>query len=150
MKIILNQDVKGLGKAGEIKEVNDGYARNFLIKKGLAVEGTPQNLYAAEQKKKIAAEKAAIAKAEAEQLAKELNKKVIKVYARGGENNGKMFGSVTAENIADALKEAGYDIDKKKIEIKETIREFKKYEVIVRLYTEVSAEITISVERAEK
>ena len=61
-----------------------------------------------------------------------------------------MFGSVTAENIADALKDAGYDIDKKKVEVKETIREFKQYQVTIRLYTEVSAEITISVERAEK
>ena len=118
MKIILIQDVKGLGKAGDIKEVNDGYARNFLIKKGMAVEGTAQNLYAAEQKKKIAAEKAAAAKAEAEEIAKKLNKQVIKVYAKGGENNGKMFGSVTAENIAEGLKLAGFDIYKKKIETK--------------------------------
>ena len=149
MKIILIQDVKGLGKAGDIKEVNDGYARNFLIKKGMAVEGTPQNLYAAEQKKKIAAEKAAAAKAEAEEIAKKLNKQVIKVYAKGGENNGKMFGSVTAENIAEGLKLAGFDIDKKKIETKETMKEFKKYEVTVRIYPEVTADIIVDVVRAE-
>ena len=149
MKIILIQDVKGLGKTGEIKEVNDGYARNFLIKKGFAVEGTPQNLYAAEQKKKIAAEKAAAAKAEAEEIAKKLNKQVIKVYAKGGENNGKMFGSVTAENIAEGLKLAGFDIDKKKIETKETMKEFKKYEVTVRIYPEVTADIIVDVVRAE-
>ena len=149
MKIILIQDVKGLGKAGDIKEVNDGYARNFLIKKGMAVEGTAQNLYAAEQKKKIAAEKAAAAKAEAEVIAKKLNKQVIKVYAKGGENNGKMFGSVTAENIAEGLKLAGFDIDKKKIETKETMKEFKKYEVTVRIYPEVTADIIVDVVRAE-
>ena len=149
MKIILIQDVKGLGKAGDIKEVNDGYARNFLIKKGMAVEGTAQNLYAAEQKKKIAAEKAAAAKAEAEEIAKKLNKQVIKVYAKGGENNGKMFGSVTAENIAEGLKLAGFDIDKKKIETKETMKEFKKYEVTVRVYPEVTADIIVDVVRAE-
>lgn len=149
MKIILTQDVKGLGKAGEIKEVNDGYARNFLIKKGMAVEGTPQNLYAAEQKKKIAAEKAAAAKAEAQEIAKKLNKQVIKVYAKGGENGGKMFGSVTAENISEGLKLVGFDIDKKKIETKETMKEFKKYEVTVRIYPEVTAEIIIDVVRAE-
>ena len=149
MKIILTQDVKGLGKTGEIKEVNDGYARNFLIKKGFAVEGTPQNLYAAEQKKKIAAEKAAAAKAEAQEIAKKLNKQVIKVYARGGENGGKMFGSVTAENIAEGLKLAGYDIDKKKIETKETMREFKQYEVTIRIYPEVTADIIVDVVRAE-
>ena len=149
MKIILIQDVKGLGKAGDIKEVNDVYARNFLIKKGMAVEGTAQNLYAAEQKKKIAAEKAAAAKAEAEEIAKKLNKQVIKVYAKGGENNGKMFGSVTAENIAEGLKLAGFDIDKKKIETKETMKEFKKYEVTVRIYPEVTADIIVDVVRAE-
>ena len=149
MKIILIQDVKGLGKAGDIKEVNDGYARNFLIKKGMAVEGTAQNLYAAEQKKKIAAEKAAAAKAEAEEIAKKLNKQVIKVYAKGGENNGKMFGSVTAENIAEGLKFVGFDIDKKKIETKETMKEFKKYEVTVRIYPEVTADIIVDVVRAE-
>ena len=149
MKIILIQDVKGLGKAGDIKEVNDGYARNFLIKKGMAVEGTAQNLYAAEQKKKIAAEKAAAAKAEAEEIAEKLNKQVIKVYAKGGENNGKMFGSVTAENIAEGLKLAGFDIDKKKIETKETMKEFKKYEVTVRIYPEVTADIIVDVVRAE-
>ena len=149
MKIILIQDVKGLGKAGDIKEVNDGYARNFLIKKGMAVEGTAQNLYAAEQKKKIAAEKAAAAKAEAEEIAKKLNKQVIKVYAKGGENNGKMFGSVTAENIAEGLKLAGFDIDKKKIETKESMKEFKKYEVTVRIYPEVTADIIVDVVRAE-
>ena len=149
MKIILIQDVKGLGKAGDIKEVNDGYARNFLIKKGMAVEGTAQNLYAAEQKKKIAAEKAAAAKAEAEEIAKKLNKQVIKVYAKGGENNGKMFGSVTAENIAEGLKFVGFDIDKKKIETKETMKEFKKYEVTVRVYPEVTADIIVDVVRAE-
>ena len=149
MKIILIQDVKGLGKAGDIKEVNDGYARNFLIKKGMAVEGTAQNLYAAEQKKKIAAEKAAAAKAEAEEIAEKLNKQVIKVYAKGGENHGKMFGSVTAENIAEGLKLAGFDIDKKKIETKETMKEFKKYEVTVRIYPEVTADIIVDVVRAE-
>lgn len=150
MKIILKQDVKGLGKAGEIKEVNDGYARNFLIKKGLAVEGTAQNLYAAKEKQRIADEKAAQAKAEAQEEAKKLNGQIIKVEAKGGANGGKMFGSVTAEQIAEAIVAAGFEgIDKKKVEIKETIKEFKKFPVTIRLYPEVTAEITIDVVRAE-
>ncbi len=150
MKIILKQDVKGLGKAGEIKEVNDGYARNFLIKKGLAQEGTAQNLYAAKEKQRIADEKAAQAKAEAQEVAKKLNGQVIKVEAKGGANGGKMFGSVTAEQIAEAVVAAGFEgIDKKKVEIKETIKEFKKFPVTIRLYPEVTAEITIDVVRAE-
>ena len=150
MKIILKQDVKGLGKAGEIKEVNDGYARNFLIKKGLAQEGTAQNLYAAKEKQRIADEKAAQAKAEAQEVAKKLNGQVIKVEAKGGANGGKMFGSVTAEQIAEAVVAAGFEgIDKKKVEIKETIKEFKKFPVTIRLYPEVTAEIKIDVVRAE-
>lgn len=150
MKIILKQDVKGLGKAGEIKEVNDGYARNFLIKKGLAQEGTAQNLYAAKEKQRIADEKAAQAKAEAQEVAKKLNGQVIKVEAKGGANGGKMFGSITAEQIAEAIVAAGFEgIDKKKVEIKETIKEFKKFPVTIRLYPEVTAEITIDVVRAE-
>lgn len=150
MKIILKQDVKGLGKAGEIKEVNDGYARNFLIKKGLAIEGTTQNLYAAKEKQRIADEKAAQAKAEAQEEAKKLNGKTIKVEAKGGANGGKMFGSVTAEQIAEAIQSAGFEgIDKKKVEVKETIKEFKKFPVTIRLYPEVTAEITIDVVRAE-
>lgn len=150
MKIILKQDVKGLGKAGEIKEVNDGYARNFLIKKGLAQEGTAQNLYAAKEKQRIADEKAAQAKAEAQEVAKKLNGQIIKVEAKGGANGGKMFGSVTAEQIAEAVVAAGFEgIDKKKVEIKETIKEFKKFPVTIRLYPEVTAEITIDVVRAE-
>ena len=150
MKIILKQDVKGLGKAGEIKDVNDGYARNFLIKKGLAIEGTTQNLYAAKEKQRIADEKAAQAKAEAQEEAAKLNGKTIKVEAKGGANGGKMFGSVTAEQIAEAIQSAGFEgIDKKKVEVKETIKEFKKFPVTIRLYPEVTAEITIDVVRAE-
>ena len=150
MKIILKQDVKGLGKAGEIKEVNDGYARNFLIKKGLATEGTAQNLYAAKEKQRIADEKAAQAKAEAQEEAKKLDGQIIKVAAKGGANGGKMFGSVTAEQIAEAIVAAGFEgIDKKKVEVKETIKEFKKFPVTIRLYPEVTAEITIDVVRAE-
>ena len=150
MKIILKQDVKGLGKAGEIKEVNDGYARNFLIKKGLATEGTAQNLYAAKEKQRIADEKAAQAKAEAQEVAKKLNGQIIKVAAKGGANGGKMFGSVTAEQIAEAIVAAGFEgIDKKKVEVKETIKEFKQFPVTIRLYPEVTAEITIDVVRAD-
>lgn len=148
MKVIMLKDLKGVGKNGEIIEVNDGYARNFLIKKGYAQEGTVQNLHTAQKRKEAYDAKVAQEKAEAQELAKKLDGKVIDVKAKGGENNGKMFGSVTAEMIADALKEAGYDIDKKKIEIKGTIREFGKFEVTLKLYAEVSKTIGINVIRA--
>lgn len=148
MKVILNQDVKGTGKKGEIVEVNDGYARNFLIKKGMATEGTPQNLYVAEQRKKAYEAKVAAERAEAEVVAKKLKDTVLTVKARAGENGGKMFGSVTGENISAALAEEGFDIDKKKIEIKESIRDFGDFEVTVRVYAGVAAKLRIHVVRA--
>lgn len=148
MKVILIQDVKGTGKKGEIHEVNDGYARNFLLKKGLAIEGTAQNLYVAEQRRKAHEAKIAAEKAEAEELAKKVKGMVLTVSAKAGENNGKMFGSVTAENISTALAEQGIAVDKKKIEIKESIRDFGDFEVLLRLYPEVSAQLKIHVVRA--
>ena len=148
MKVIMLKDLKGTGKKGEIIEVNDGYARNFLIKKGYAIEGTTQNLYVADQKKKALEAKIAKERAEALELASKLEPVTVKVSAKGGENGGKMFGSVTAEMISSALSELGFDVDKKKIEIKESIREFGKTEVLLRLYPEVTQVLKIEVVRA--
>ncbi len=148
MKVILLKDVKGSGKKGDIIEVNDGYARNFLIKKGLAQEGTQQNLYVVEQRKKAYEHKVATERAEAQELAKKLAPLTVKVSAKGGENNGKMFGSVTSEMISIALNNLGYSVDKKKIEIKESIRDFGHFEVLLRLYPEVTQKLKIEVVRA--
>lgn len=148
MKVILLKDVKGTGKKGEIVEVNDGYARNFLIKKGLAQEGTQQNIYVAEQRKKAVEAKIAAERAEAREIANKLKNVTVKVSAKGGENNGKMFGSVTSEMISNALKDLGFDIDKKKIEIKDSIRDFGEFEVVLRLYSEVTQNLKIQVVRA--
>ena len=148
MKVILLKDVKGTGKKGQIVEVNDGYARNFLIKKGLAQEGTQQNIYVAEQRKKAYEAKIAAERAEAKELANKLKDITVKVSAKGGENNGKMFGSVTSEMICNALKDLGFDIDKKKIEIKDSIRDFGNFEVKLRLYSEVTQTLKIEVVRA--
>lgn len=148
MKVILNQDVKGTGKKDEIVEVNDGYARNFLLKKGLATEGTAQNLYVAQQREKSRLAKIEAEKAEAKVVAAKLAGMTLTVKARAGSEGGKMFGSVTNENIADALAEAGVAVDKKKIEIKESIRDFGDFEVLVRVYPEISAKLKITVVRA--
>lgn len=148
MKVILLKDVKGTGNKGEIVEVNDGYARNFLIKKGLAQEGTQQNIYVAEQRKKAYEAKIAAERAEAREIANKLKNVTVKVSAKGGENNGKMFGSVTSEMISNALKDLGFDIDKKKIEIKDSIRDFGEFEVVLKLYSEVSQTLKINVVRA--
>lgn len=148
MKVIMLKDLKGVGKKGEIIEVNDGYARNFLIKKGYAQEGTAQNLYVADQRKKATEARIARERAEAKELAAKLAPITVKVAAKGGENGGKMFGSVTAEMISAALQELGFEVDKKKIDIKESIREFGKTEVLLRLYPEVSQVLKIEVVRA--
>ncbi len=148
MKVILLKDIKGTGKQGDVIEVNDGYARNFLIKKGLAEEGTAQNIYVLEQRKKAQQAKIAKERAEAQEIANKLKAMTVKVSAKGGENNGKMFGSVTAEMISSALSDLGFSIDKKKIEIKESIRDFGAFEVLLRLYPEVSQTLKIEVVRA--
>lgn len=148
MKVILLKDIKGTGKQGDVIEVNDGYARNFLIKKGLAEEGTAQNIYVLEQRKKAQQAKIAKERAEAQEVANKLKGITVKVSAKGGENNGKMFGSVTAEMISSALLALGFSIDKKKIEIKESIRDFGVFEVLLRLYPEVSQTLKIEVVRA--
>lgn len=148
MKVILLKDVKGTGKKGEVIEVNDGYARNFLIKKGLAQEGTTQNVYVLEQRKKAQEAKIAQERAEAKALADKLKDIIVTVSAKGGDNGGKMFGSVTGEMISSALAQLGYSVDKKKIEIKESIRDFGNFEVTLRLYPEVTQVLKINVVRS--
>ncbi|MBD5092406.1 MAG: 50S ribosomal protein L9 [Clostridiales bacterium] len=148
MKVILLKDVKGTGKKGDVVEVNDGYARNFLIKKGMAQEGTAQNVFALEQRKKALNAKIAAERAEAQAIAEKLKDVTVKVSAKCGENGGRMFGSVTSEMISEAIKQLGYDVDKKKIDTKESIREFGTFEIVLRLYPEVTQTIKIEVVRA--
>jgi len=148
MKVILLKDVKGTGKKGDVLEVSDGYARNFLIKKGFAQEGTAQNVYVLEQRKKAQEAKIAQERAEAKALADKLKNITVTVSAKGGDNGGKMFGSVTGEMISSALQQLGYSIDKKKIEIKESIRDFGNAEVVLRLYPEITQTLKINVVRA--
>lgn len=147
MKVILTQDVKGTGKKGQVIEVNDGYARNFLIKKGLAEVGTPQALYVSNQKKQAHDLKIAQEISDAQEICKKLKDMTIQVYAKCGENNGKMFGSVTNEMIADALQEKGFTFDKKKIEISQTIKDFGLFSVLVKVYTGISETLKIEVLR---
>lgn len=147
MKVILLEDVKGAGKQGEVVEVNPSYARNFLIKKGLAKEGTVQNLNAYNQQKKAKAAREAAERAQAIATAEKLSNITVTVGAKGGDNNGKMFGSVTAEMIADAIAAMGIPMDKRKIDLKEHIRDFGAFEVNVKLYPEVSQTVRINVVR---
>lgn len=147
MKVILLQDVQGHGKKGDIVVINDGYAKNFLIPKKMAVEATKQMMNEIAQK---TAKEARILKEErenAEALAKELKGVVVTISAKfGGE---KMYGSITNQDVADALKGMGYTVDKKKIVIKDSIKSVGIYDAEVKVYRDVSAKIKIKIERAE-
>lgn len=145
MKIILLQDVKGQGKKGEVVDVNEGYARNFLIKKGLAEIATASKLNDINMKKSAADfHKAEEIKATKE-LAKEISGKNFTVKIKAGQA-GKVFGSVTGANISDALKAAGYDVDKKKVALSAPIKTLGNYDVDLKLMEGISAKIKITVE----
>ena len=144
MKVLLLQDVKPQGKKGEIIEVNDGYARNFLIRRGLAKEATASVVN--ETRQRIAADekRRQEEKADAEAAAKKLEGTVVEIAIRCGEN-GKPFGAVTSKEIAEKLAQSGYDIDKKKVVLKDAIKLVGNYEVELKLYPGITAGITVAV-----
>lgn len=145
MKLILLEDVKGVGKKGDIVNKNDGYAINFLIPKKLAVEATNANLNDLELKKKSEAKRKKEEFEEAQRLGAELNDKVVKVKVKAGEN-GKVFGSVTNKEIASALLEqTGIDIDKKKISFDDPIKMVGRRIVKVKLHPQVTVELTVEI-----
>ncbi len=145
MKVILIQDVKGTGKKGEIKEVSDGFARNMLIKKGLAKEATTVEINSLKIKQEAQAfHKAEEIKAIKEACAK-VNGKTVVCKIKCGEN-GKIFGSVTSKEIAETLKEQGYEVDKKKILLDSPIKSLGEYKIEIKYMPEVVAKITLKVE----
>ncbi|MBQ3915729.1 MAG: 50S ribosomal protein L9 [Ruminococcus sp.] len=145
MKVIFLQDVKGTGKKGEIKNVADGYARNMLIPKGLAVEATPTNLTKLEGQKASAQHKIDVEKQAASEAAAKIKDKKVTVKAKAGSND-RLFGSVTASNVADAIKEQfGIAIDKKKITLNTEIKAFGSYKAVIKFYTGISESIDIEV-----
>ena len=144
MKVILKADVKGTGKKGDIVEVSDGYGKNFLVKKGLAEIATASGINEVNQKKAAAEfHKAEEIKAMKE-LAGRLNGQTVSVKIKVGEN-GKLFGSVTSQNVAQALSEKGFDIDKKKIRM-DAVKVLGVIEAEIRLMENISAKIKVSVE----
>ena len=145
MKVIFNQDVKGQGKKGEMKEVSQGYARNYLLPRGLATEATADNINAMKQKEKAKAAQAAREKAQAEENAKKLGAVQVVVRAKAG-GAGKLFGAVTNEAISKALKEQhGIDIEKNKIVQADPIKTFGSFTVKAKLGYEVSGTINLLV-----
>ncbi|MGN0823157.1 MAG: 50S ribosomal protein L9 [Candidatus Gallimonas sp.] len=144
MKVILKADVKGSGKKGDVIEVSDGYAKNFLLKKGLAEVATASGINEAQQKKTAEAfHKAENVKA-LQALAASLKGTEIRIAIKVGEN-GKLFGSVTSAQISAALAEQGFDVDKKKILLKDAVKTLGSFPVDVRLMEGVSAKITVTV-----
>lgn len=148
MKVILLQDVKGKGKKGQMLEVSDGYARNFMLPKKIAIEATPDAINTMRMNDKAAAEKAAKERAEAMEISKKLRELTVTVTAKGG-GAGKLFGSVTNQEIADALKAAtGITLDKRKIIIADPIKNVGTYTVTCKLGYEISAPLTVKIQEA--
>ncbi len=149
MKVVLTQEVKGLGQPGQIKEVADGYARNYLLPQGLATIATPGTIKEVEQRQ--AAEKKRQDKLDEEMrsIGKKMDGTNISVRSKVGEG-GKLYGSITTQDIAEALeKQAGQTVDKRKIEIEEPIRHVGSYQIPVKLSKNVTANINLTVEGEE-
>lgn len=145
MEVILKQDIKGTGKAGDIVKVNDGFARNKLIPSGVAVEATTANKRAIEREKANLAEKIAADKAAANELKGKLEAAAVELKTKVGEG-GKLFGSVTSMDIAEAIKnQLGLDIDKKKIVLAKPIKEIGKTDVEVKLYEGIAATVAVEI-----
>ena len=149
MKVILLQDVKGKGKKGQMLEISDGYARNFLLPRKLAVEATADAVNTKKMNDKAAAEKAAKERAEALEVSKQLREMTLVVTAKGG-GAGRLFGSVTNQEIADALKlKSGIALDKRKIVISDPIKSVGTYTVQCKLGYEITAPLTVKIEEAK-
>ena len=148
MKVILLQDVKGKGKKGQMLEVSDGYARNFMLPKKLAIEATPDAINTMRRNDKATQERSAKEKAEALDTGKKLREMTVTVTAKGG-GNGRLFGSVTNQEIADALaKQSGIKLDKRKIVIADPIKNVGSYTVTCKLGYEINAPLTVKIVEA--
>ncbi len=145
MKVILLQDVKGKGKKGQLLEVSDGYARNFMLPRKLAIEATPDAINTMKMNDKATQERIAREKAEALATGKKLREMTVTVTAKGG-GSGRLFGSVTNQEIADALAKNGIKLDKRKIVISDPIKNVGTYTVTCKLGYEISAPLTVKIE----
>lgn len=144
MKVILKEDVHGLGKAGQIINVKDGYARNFLFPKGLALVADDKNLRLLEYQKKKFEEQAKKKRQDAESVAERLTGIQITIKSKAGEDQ-KLFGSITSKDIAEALQKEGFSIERKQIMIAEPIKRLGEYEVEVKLHSNINAKLKINV-----
>jgi large subunit ribosomal protein L9 len=148
MEVILREDIDRLGNRGQVVKVADGYARNFLLPKRLAVAATESNKKIVEQERQAHLRKEAKQKGEAEDLAKLLAGVTVTIAQKAGEND-QLFGSVTAKDVADALAQQNYTIDRRKVHLEEPIKQLGEFKVPVRLHKDVTAEVTVQVVKEE-
>ena len=144
MKVILSQDVKKLGKKGDIVEVQEGYGRNFLLPRKLEVLATAQSVNVAKQQAGSKARKEAMATDEAKLMASQLEKVEVTIPVRIGEG-GKLFGSVTGKDVSEALKKQNIDIDKKKISIKGTVTGTGVYEAVIKVHPAITSTVKVNI-----
>jgi large subunit ribosomal protein L9 len=148
MEVILKEDVNKLGQRGDVVKVADGYGRNFLLPKKLAMEATAANKVVIEQMKQAAVRQSAREKSEAELLVKQLNQVELVFERKVGENDH-LFGSVTAAEIAQQLEQKGFNIDRRKLQLEEPLRQLGEFHVPVKLHREVTAHIKVTVKAEE-
>lgn len=147
MKVILKEDVDNLGDIGSIVDVKDGYGRNFLIPRNLAVEANTKNIKHFEHQKSMIQAKIKKVKGSADTLAEKLSAMNISIEARSGEED-KLFGSVTTKDIADAISQQGIEVNKRKVLLDEPIKRLGTYEVSVKLHPEVTAKVNVEVKKS--
>ena len=148
MEVILREDVEKLGTRGQLVKVTAGYARNFLLPKRLAVAATESNKKIVEQERQAHLRKEAKVQGEAQELAKIMTGATVRIAQKAGEND-QLFGSVTSKDIAEALAAQNYNIDRRRIQLEEPIRQLGEYKVTVRLHKDVPVEITVVVAKEE-
>jgi large subunit ribosomal protein L9 len=148
MEVILREDIDSLGTRGQVVKVAPGYARNFLLPKRLAVQATEANKKIVEQERQAHLRKEAKAQGEAEELGKLVSNVTVTIKQKAGEND-QLFGSVTSKDIADALTAQNYNIERRRIQLEEPIKQLGEYKVPVRLHKEVTVEITVIVAKEE-
>jgi len=149
MEVILREDIEKLGVRGEMVKVTDGYARNFLLPKRLAVPATAANKKIVEQERQAHVRREAVERTDAQDLAKLLSGVTVTIAQKAGEME-QLFGSVTSKDIAEALEKLNFTIERRKIQLDEPIKQIGQYKVAIKLYHDVSAEVEVNVVREEK
>ena len=149
MKIILKESVDGLGHTGDLLEVANGYARNFLLPRGKALEANPRNIKQLEHLKRVTAEKARKEREGLEQIAKNISAVTLTMEVKAGKDD-KLFGSVTAKDIAEQLVQRGFEVDRRRIQLPQPIKELGTYPVAIKLHPQVTATVSVTVAKKQE